>query len=141
MIGILIITHGALGRELLNCAEGIVGRQEKVQVLGLEQKTGNRDAFEEKIGEALRSMDAPAGVLVLADMMGGSPCNAALRQCRGAKRHFELVTGVNLPMLVSALTNRPYLGLEALAQKLVEGAPRAAIRPLQRMKEAMRGNQ
>src|SRR5687768_16626810 len=111
MIGVLIVTHGQIGQELLNSAEGILGKQPLVRVLGLDASEGP-DAYQKKIGVVLAEMNSPAGVLILADMMGGTPCNAALRQCKNPGVNFDLVTGVNLPMLVSALTKRHHMPLE-----------------------------
>lgn len=137
MIGILIITHGQVGQELLRCAEGIVGRQSEVRVLGLDAAEGP-DAFQTKIQVALQEMNTSAGVLVLADMLGGTPANVALRQCRDPRLHYEMVTGVNLPMLISALTNRHYMPLAQLAQKLLDDSPRNIVRPVQRLRDSIK---
>ena len=137
MIGILLITHGQLGQEILKCAESVVGKQAAVRVLGLDAAEGP-DAFQKKIQVALGEMASPAGVLVLADMMGGTPCNVALRQCRDPRFHYELVTGVSLPMLLSALSNRHYMPLEQLAQKLVEDAARNVARPIQKLRDSLK---
>jgi mannose/fructose-specific phosphotransferase system component IIA len=77
----------------------------------------------------------PTGALVLSDMMGGTPCNVCLRLARDPKLHFELVTGMNLPMLITALANRHYMPLAQLAQKLVDDAARSAQRPLQKLRD------
>jgi PTS system mannose-specific IIA component len=141
VIGVLIVTHGQVGQEMYRSAEGIVGRQSEVRVLGLDANEGP-EAFVKKIQVTLREMDNPAGVIVLADMMGGTPCNAALRQCLDPSLNYELVTGVNLPMLVSVLTKRHYMPLSQLAQKMVEDAPRNIVRPIQNLRDSMktRGN-
>lgn len=133
MIGILIVTHGRMGEELLKCAEGIVGRQPSVQVLGLEPNEGP-GALESKLLKSLEGFKDLAGVLVMADMMGGTPCNVGLKQFRDPRYHYDLVTGVNLPMLISAMTNRHYMPLDQLAQKLVEDAGRNICRPLQKLR-------
>lgn len=136
MIGVVIITHGHLGEELLRCAETIVGKQTFVATLGLESTEGP-DNFRQRVRDAIAGLNTPAGVLVMADMMGGTPCNVALHQSRDSSLNFELLTGVNLPMLVSVLTKRHYMPLADLAQKIVDDGPRTIIRPLQRLRESM----
>lgn len=134
MIGVLVVTHGGLGQEMLVCAENVVGKQASVLSLGL---TGSEspDGFEGRLVRSLADLGAGAGVLVLSDMLGGTPCNVCLRLARDPKQHFELVTGVNLPMLITALANRHYMPLAQLAQKLVDDMPRSAQRPLQRLRD------
>lgn len=134
MIGVLVATHGGMGRELLTCAEGIIGKQPNARVLGLDPGEGPA-AFEKRIQAALDDLNSPAGVLILTDMMGGTPCNTGLRLCRDPRYHYDMVTGVNLPMLISALTNRHYMPLAQLAQKLVDDVGRNILRPLQKLKE------
>ena len=134
MIGVLLVTHGQMGQELLKCAEGIVGKQLSVKALGLDPAEGP-DGFEKRLLSAFEELHSTAGVLVLSDMMGGTPCNVALRQCKNPGLHYELVTGVNLPILISALTNRHYMPLYQLAQKLVDDSPRNIVRPLQKLRE------
>jgi len=129
MMGIVVVTHGRMGHELLKSAESIVGRQEAVCVLGLKRSDGPK-AFEKTVQKTLKKLNHAKGVLVLADMMGGTPCNAALRSCRDPRFHYELVTGVNLPMLVSVFSKRDTLSLEQLAQKIVDDAGRMIQRPI-----------
>jgi mannose PTS system EIIA component len=137
VIGVLIVTHGHLGQELLNSAEGILGKQPQVRVLGLDSSEGP-EAYQRKIQVVLSEMNSPAGVLVMADMMGGTPCNAALQQCRDPRINFDLVTGVNLPMLVSALTKRHHMPLEQLCQKIVQDGPRTVVRPIPILKKSVK---
>jgi PTS system mannose-specific IIA component len=139
MMGLLLVTHGGLGQELLSCAEGVIGRQSAVRALGLE-KAESPDGFEKKVRDVLTEFETPAGTLILADMLGGTPCNVCLRLARDPRCHFDLVTGVNLPMLVTALANRHYMPLPQLAQKLMEDAARSAQRPLQRLREHLPGD-
>jgi mannose/fructose-specific phosphotransferase system component IIA len=118
----------------LICAENVVGAQAEVRVLGL---TGSEapDGFEKRLRETLLELETQAGTLILSDMLGGTPCNVCLRLARDPQFHFELVTGVSLPMLITALANRHYMPLTQLTQKLVDDAPRSAQRPLQKLRE------
>ncbi|MBL8023749.1 MAG: PTS sugar transporter subunit IIA [Elusimicrobia bacterium] len=134
MIGVLVVTHSGLGKELMVCAENVVGKQSALLALGVEG-TESPDGFEGRLRAALATMETNAGILVLSDMLGGTPCNVCLRLARDPGCHFELVTGVNLPMLITALANRHYMPLAQLAQKLVDDMSRSAQRPLQRLRD------
>jgi PTS system mannose-specific IIA component len=134
MIGVLVVTHNNLGQELVVCAENVVGKQESLVSLGVEG-TESPDGFEVRLRASLSKVESNAGILVLSDMLGGTPCNVCLRLARDPGCHFELVTGVNLPMLITALANRHYMPLAQLAQKLVDDMARSAQRPLQRLRD------
>src|SRR5262249_13630774 len=110
MIGIAIITHGHFGEELLRTAQEIVGRQENVIAFAVTSETG-MDNVGQFVEDALKAFAGPEGVLFLVDMMGGTPCNTTLIKSREA--HAEIVTGINLYMLISAFTHRSHLDLRA----------------------------
>lgn len=126
MIDIAIITHGHFGEELLRTAMDIVGRQEGVQAFGVTPDTGieNVSRF---IQESLNLALPDDGVLFFVDMLGGTPCNTAVLKTKDA--HAEIVTGVNLYMLISAFTHRSHLNLRELALKVAEDGKRAILLP------------
>src|SRR5262252_4188703 len=97
MIGGLIVTHGRLAIELLNAAEMIVGEIHDITAvsLGWHDDVGMATAMIEK---ALERVKRPDGVLILTDMFGGTPTNIASTFLGQDK--VEVVTGVNLPMLI-----------------------------------------
>ena len=97
MIGILVVTHGNLAKELVNALEKIVGPQEKVVALSIDWED-DVDAAKGHIGKALAQVGRK-NVLVLTDMFGGTPTNLVLPF---AGDEVEVVTGVNLPMLIKA---------------------------------------
>ena len=101
MIGILVVTHGNLGKELLKSAELIVGTQNNTLALGLFHGD-SIDQFREKVIDAVESLDDGDGVLIFADLYGGSPSNIiALSMKEICERHItECITGVNLPMVL-----------------------------------------
>ncbi len=111
MIGIIVVTHGPLGRALLASAEMIIGAQENVHAISLDQD-GNLDSLQEEVRRVARAADAGDGVLIMVDMFGGTPANAVAsaeslldRQC---------ICGVNLPMLLEALLQREHMTLGQL---------------------------
>ena len=103
MVGIVLITHGKLGEELLRTAEGIVGPLEGSRSVAIETKE-SMDQIRDKMSKAIGEVDAGDGVLVLTDMFGGTPANLALTFLD--ERRVEVVTGVNLPMLLKLGTAR-----------------------------------
>jgi mannose PTS system EIIA component len=97
LIGILVVTHGPLARELVAAAEKIAGPQPNLRALALDW-TEDLESARTRIGAELAVLDNGEGVLVLTDMFGDTPSNAAFACCRSGR--VELVTGVNLPMVV-----------------------------------------
>lgn len=97
MIGALIVTHGNLATELLNAARQIEADVSNIEAVSLEWND-TVDASRDKIGEALRRVGADRDVIIFTDMFGGTPSNISLSFLD--KGHVEIVTGVNLPMVV-----------------------------------------
>jgi mannose PTS system EIIA component len=101
MIGALIVTHGNLATELLNAA-----RQIEADVVGIEavslEWNASVDAARATIGEALARVGKDRDVIIFTDMFGGTPSNISLSFLE--KGHVEIVTGVNLPMVVKFAT-------------------------------------
>jgi mannose PTS system EIIA component len=97
MIGGLIVTHGRLAIELLNAAEMIVGEVHHVTAVSLGWHD-DVDMATSMIEKAIERVKGPEGVLILTDMFGGTPTNIASTFLDPGK--VEVVTGVNLPMLI-----------------------------------------
>jgi PTS system mannose-specific IIA component len=117
MIGLLIVTHCDLGKELLNAAEFIVGRIEAVDTIAITETSGT-ELLRKKIEAKVGALDKGDGVLILADMFGGTPSNLSLSFLKEGK--IEVLTGVNLPMIIASVQNRPNFGVTALAEKAQE---------------------
>ncbi len=122
MIGVAVITHGHFGEEILRTAQEIVGKQEAALAYAVTSETGSPDLCR-FIEDALNQLPEAQGVLFLVDMLGGTPCNTTLLKTKESKA--EVVTGVNLYMLISAFTHRSHLDLHALAVKAAEDGKRA----------------
>jgi PTS system mannose-specific IIA component len=97
MIGVLITTHGNLGNELIHAAESIKGKLKGVMHVCVEQTRGVEE-LKREISAALKKLDKGQGVLILTDLFGGTPSNISLSFMKEGK--VEVVTGVNLPMLL-----------------------------------------
>jgi mannose PTS system EIIA component len=105
MIGILIVTHGGLADELLSAARIIAGSEAEngIRALSLDWRVGLGEA-RQRIAEAVAAADQGNGVMVLTDMFGDTPSRAALALCQ--KGQVEVISGVNLPMVVRLACNR-----------------------------------
>ena len=97
MIGIVVVTHGQLARELVSAAEMIIGEIPNVTAVSIGWHESPDDALRES-EEAIKRADAGKGTVVLTDMFGGTPSNLSLTFLE--KDRVEVVTGVNLPMLI-----------------------------------------
>jgi len=104
MIGILIIAHERLGESLIDCASHMLG--EKPQQLVALAVSGNDepDKLLQKAQETVKEIDTGEGVLVFSDIYGGTPCNIATKLV--GISNAKGLSGVNLPMLIVALSNR-----------------------------------
>ncbi|MCE1787212.1 mannose/fructose/sorbose PTS transporter subunit IIA, partial [Enterobacter hormaechei] len=97
-IAIMIGTHGAAAEQLLHTAEMLIGEQENVSYIDFVPGE-NADTLFEKYNSKLETLNTEQGVLFLVDTWGGSPFNAASRIAVD-KENYEIITGVNVPMLV-----------------------------------------
>ncbi len=125
MIGILIITHGTLGESLIHCASHMLNkRPPRLRQLGV---TAQDDPvlLLPQARAMVHDLNDGHGVLILTDMYGGSPSNIAAKLVRPGK--FEAVAGVNLPMLIRALTYRDK-SLQTIVTKAVSGGCEGVMR-------------
>ena len=105
-IGIVIVTHGNLGAELLKVLEHVVGHQEKIEVVSI----GPEDDMEEtrlNILKSVNDVNCGKGAIVLTDMFGGTPSNLAISIMEGS--NIDVIAGINLPMLVKLASVRSTL--------------------------------
>jgi PTS system mannose-specific IIA component len=111
-IGVLIVTHYGLGREFLQALRLIVPDAPKFYSVPIDPGE-SVDQMRGAIAEALEAADQGQGVLVLTDMFGGTPSNISLSFIED--RAVEVVTGLNLPMLIKLATMTEEKSLEDLA--------------------------
>jgi len=113
MFGIVVATHGEFGKELVATLQMILGESEGIKALAL-LPSESLESFKSKMEETLKKVDSKNhGALVLVDMIGGTPFNVALLVAQTHK--LQIVTGVNLPMLIKVATSHDEKNLEALA--------------------------
>jgi PTS system ascorbate-specific IIA component len=125
MIGILLMTHGTLGESLLHCASHILGsRPRQLAQIGVTPQDDPQLILPLAIRLA-RSVDSGQGILLLTDIFGGTPSNVASHLLLPGK--VEGVAGVNLPMLIRALTYRNET-LAVVLEKALSGGTEGVVR-------------
>ncbi len=124
MIGAIIITHGDLGRELVTVAKSIVGQQPEIETITL-QPGESPGELKTKIEEVLLKLNQDEGVIIFTDMFGGTPTNTSLPLTLNQK--IELLTGVNLPMILEFFSSREVLPLPDLVQKIKQTGQKTII--------------
>ena len=123
MVGILVVTHRQLAEALLATCDLILGHMEKVQAVSLEPNATPEEA-RQQISSACNQINSGKGVLILTDMFGGTPSNLSLSLLKNGQ--VEVVTGVNLPMLmkVASLRKNSHHNLKEIALALKEAGQR-----------------
>ncbi|HET9704249.1 MAG TPA: PTS sugar transporter subunit IIA [Vicinamibacterales bacterium] len=117
MIGVVVVTHGQLATELVNAAETIVGDLPHFAAVSIGWHEDVQDA-RDAIAAAIARVAQPAGVLIATDMFGGTPSNLGITFLEEDK--VEIVTGVNLPMLIKAASLKDAASLIDVARSLRE---------------------
>lgn len=104
MIGIVIVTHSLLGDALIGAAEFIIGsRPEAMESVSIDL-TENADELRSKIARGIKQVEGQEGILILTDMFGGTPSNLSYSFLE--EGHIEVLSGVNLPILIQAASLR-----------------------------------
>ena len=116
MIGVVVVTHGQLAVELVNAAETIVGDLPAFAAVSIGWHEDTADARHE-IAEAIKRVQQGQGVLILTDMFGGTPSNLAMTFLG---EDVEVITGVNLPMLIKLAGLNGQASLLAAAREMRE---------------------
>jgi len=117
VIGVVVVTHGQLATELVNAAEMIVGDLPRFTAVSIGWHDEVNDARED-IAQAIERVRGDDGVLLLTDMFGGTPSNLAMTFLE--KDRLEVITGVNLPMLIKLAGSRHSADLLQVARDMRE---------------------
>ncbi len=115
MIGILIVTHKELAEALMNVWDLILGRQDKIVAVSLDPNAPP-EVSRQQIQRGLSQVNNGSGVVILTDMLGGTPSNLTLSFLQEGK--VEVITGVNLPMLMKLAQLREHSDLREVALAL-----------------------
>ena len=136
-VGVVVVTHGQLATELLNAAEMIVGDLPRFTAVSIGWHD-DTDAARDIIERAITKVDRGTGVLLLTDMFGGTPSNLGLTFLDAGR--VEVITGVNLPMLIKLAKTPGKRNVQDLAREMCEHG-RAAIRVASDLLRANRDGQ
>ncbi len=113
MIGIVIVTHSNLGDALIETSEFITGsKAEAVRAVSIDLKI-DAEILRKKISDGIKSVNNNRGVIIMTDMFGGTPSNLSYSFLDEGR--VEVLSGVNLPILVKALNSREKMNLEEMA--------------------------
>jgi PTS system mannose-specific IIA component len=122
MVGLVVASHGRLAEELVATAEQIVGKLPAVATCNIEPGTSAED-LRMKMKQAVAKVDDGEGVIVMADLFGGTPCRESLMMCQ--RGNLEVLAGVNLPMILKANSLRgEHLPLAEMANLLASHGQR-----------------
>jgi|YelNatPaOPRAMG01_1025707.scaffolds.fasta_scaffold00083_50 PTS system mannose-specific IIA component len=119
MIGLLVVTHCNIGKELLKAAELVMGPLDLVDCISIESLF-EAEKLILSLKDKIKALDKGKGVLIMTDMFGGTPCNISIPFMEENK--VEVVTGVNLPMLLAVIRKRNQIGLLELSKEAVDEA-------------------
>jgi len=124
MVGILIISHSTLAESLKQTVSLIVGEKENLSTLSL-MKNDRIEDFSERLKKKVMEIDKGDGVLILADMFGGTPCNSALA-LYGTDDRVRIITGVNLPLVIEAIMHSGK-SVDEIAKTIMERRDKSII--------------
>ncbi len=132
MVGVVTIAHSFIGKELIATAEYIVGKMDGIFAVSIDCQMSALEA-RSIISEAIKKVDQGEGVLILTDLFGGSPSNIAFSFL--SREKVEVITGVNLPMILTFWNKSKGMGLMELA-KTLQLSGRRSIAVSRNLKEA-----
>ena len=118
MIGIVIVTHSQLGDALIDATEFILGKRPEGMISVSIDLNENAAVLRKKISEGIKKVSSEKGVLILTDMFGGTPSNLSFSFLKDGQ--VEIITGVNLPMLIKFVSLQRSYNLKEVAKKVVE---------------------
>lgn len=119
MFGIVLVSHGAIGAEMLGAANQIVGPQEQAQAISIAPDD-DMDECRNAILASIKEVNTGDGVVILTDMFGGTPSNLAISVM--PKTNAVVLAGVNLPTLIKLASARESMGLlEAVNEAAAAG--------------------
>jgi len=130
MIGLVMVCHEDMGAELVRAAEMIVGKIDSVETVSVLQESAP-ELLRDELEAAIKKVDKKKGVMLFTDMFGGTPSNIALAFLGEA---VEVVTGVNLSMLIKFANHRDEKTLPELAKLVQEAAQKSIVIASQMLK-------
>lgn len=137
MIGLVVITHSRLASEFLQAAEMIIGELPQAEAISID-RSFSVDQAREMLQQVIERVGGDGeGVLIMTDMFGGTPTNIGVEFLESGK--VEILTGVNLPMILKFSSTRLTHNLDELATLLKEYGQQNIIRPAELLRGASGG--
>ncbi len=130
MVGLVVVCHEDMAAELVRAAEMIVGKIEAVETVSVKQDSAP-ETLRDRIQAAVRKVDRKKGVMLFTDMFGGTPSNIALAFLGDT---VEVVSGVNLSMIIKFANHRDERPLTELAKLVQEAAQKSIVIASQMLK-------
>ncbi len=124
MVGIIVVSHGRLAEALISSVEFLVGNLQKIKGVSIWPKDKEKEV-KERIQQKMIEVDDGDGVVILTDILGGTPTNISLSFLE--KERVEVVTGVNMPMLLTLSSYRKGRSLREIGKLVKESGRRGII--------------
>lgn len=137
MIGILILSHGEMARGMIHSLNFLYGQAEGLRALCLYPEHSPTE-FDAMLADAVAEVDQGDGVLIFTDINGGTPANRALLLA-AARADVEVIAGMNLPLLLAAVSSREFCSLPQLVEELLEEAKLSIACTSRTLREQMTG--
>jgi PTS system mannose-specific IIA component len=124
MVGVLIVSHGKLAEALISSVQSITGNLQKMMGVSI-RPTERKEEVKERIRRKIAEADDGEGVVILTDILGGTPTNLSLSFFKNEK--VEVVTGVNMPMLLTLSSYRKGKSLREIGTLIKKSGRRSII--------------
>ena len=124
MVGVLIVSHGRLAEVLISEVQFLIGNLERVKGVSIWPKDSNEEV-KGRIREKMAEVDEGDGILILTDILGGTPTNLSLSFLK--EKRVEVVTGVNVPMLLTLSSYQKGRSLEEICSLVKKSGRRSII--------------
>jgi PTS system mannose-specific IIA component len=124
MVGVLIVSHGPLAEALIASVQSLVGGMEGISGISVWPKDSPRE-IRDQIQKKVREVDDGDGVLILTDILGGTPTNISLSSLK--KERIEVITGVNVPMLLTLSSYRKGRPLKEIGTLVKKSGRRSIV--------------
>jgi len=135
MIGILVLSHGEMAHGMIHSLNFLYGQAEGLRALCLYPEHSPED-FDAMLAEAVAEVDTGDGVLIFTDINGGTPANRALLLA-AQRADVEVITGMNLPLLLAAVSSRDFCTLPQLVEELLEESKLSIVCTSRALREQM----
>lgn len=135
MIGILVLSHGEMAHGMIHSLNFLYGQAEGLRALCLYPEHSPED-FDAMLAETVAEVDTGDGVLIFTDINGGTPANRAL-MLAAQRADVEVITGMNLPLLLAAVSSREFCALPELVSELLEESKLSIVCTSRALREQM----